>query len=106
MHTGEMLLALVSCLKGILGCPLSSVTLAIRCMEEDNQPLSLLDLERLGKPSQSLVFGGRAFTHQRKMDVPYSRQEIWYKDICPIMMQDSSPDGVSLTVFVQTKCFP
>lgn len=56
-------------LEGYLGRPLSSVTLAIRCMEEDNQSLSLLDLERLGKPSQSLVFGGRAFTHQRKMEV-------------------------------------
>jgi len=57
MHVGHMLLALVSYLKDILGCPLSSVTLAIRCVEENNHLLSLLDLERLGKPSEFGVWG-------------------------------------------------
>lgn len=70
IYTGNLLLALVSYLNDILGCFLSSVTLTIRCKEQDHEPLSLLDLKRLGKPTQSLVDeGGGIFTKERRMSL-------------------------------------
>lgn len=49
MHSGGVLLALVSYLRTC--CVAISVTLAIICIEEDHEPLSLPDLKRIGRPS-------------------------------------------------------
>lgn len=60
-----------------------TVTLAIICIEEDHEPLSLLDLKRLGRPSPFGRWGGGGLLSKGKWKflIPARRSG---KDICAI----------------------